>query len=83
MMYRTYAASLMAAIAMARGLSDGSSKENAYQVTLINDSKIESILYTWNEKNVEDEVDTFRGELEWKVQANQTYGSNAEFGFCV
>ena len=51
-------------------------------MTLINDAKIESTLYTWNEKSGNGDH-MFRGELEWKVKPAQTYGSYAEFGFCV
>lgn len=51
MMYRTFAASILAAVTMARGTGDGSSKANASEIKLIDDSKVTSTLFTYNYKD--------------------------------
>ena len=81
MMYRTFAASIMAAVAMARGDGDGSSKENATEVKLVDQTKIATTLYTYNAKD--NNNDALFVELKFEVKPGQNYGSNLEYGFCV
>ena len=81
MMYRTFAASIMAAVAMARGDGDGSSKENATEVKLVDATKIATTLYTYNAKD--NNNDALFVELKFEVKTGQNYGSNLEYGFCV
>ena len=50
-MYRTFAASILAAVTMARGTGDGSSKANATETVLVDDSKVTTTLYTYNYKD--------------------------------
>ena len=50
-MYRTFAASILAAVTMARGRGDGSSKENATETVLVDDAKVITTLYTYNYKD--------------------------------
>ena len=81
MMYRTFAASILAAITMARGTGDGSSKENASEVKLIDTDKIATTLYTYNERiGYHDEL---RVEVKWETKPGQVSENSLEYGFCV
>ena len=80
MMYRIFAASILAAITMARGTGDGSSKANASEVKLI-DTGIVSTLYTYNERS--DGNDELHVEVKWETKPGLPSENNLEYGFCV
>ena len=81
-MYRTFAASILAAITMARGTGDGASKENATEVKLIDAENVATTLYTYNVREINGN-DTLHAELMFEVKAGKNYGANLEYGFCV
>lgn len=80
-MYRTFAASILAAVTMARGTGDGGSKANASEVQLVDTDNVTNTLYTYNGKD--NNKDALFVELHLVVKSNSPPKSNIEYGFCV
>ena len=83
-MIRTFAASTLAAVTMARGTGDGTSRANANELELVNDTDDKGIavtLYTYVE--YVNGIDYFNLELEYKnIAANYSSINNIEYGYC-
>lgn len=91
-MFKSFALALVPAIALARGENDGTSQDNAVEVTLIDDAVIGVVkLYTYNAWNADSEEDEFHGDLEilpyGAVDApgnlQQVVTSWVNYGFCI
>ena len=51
MIYRTFAASILAAVTMARGTGDGTSRANASELKLVESNGVALTLYSYMEYN--------------------------------
>ena len=64
MIYRTFAASILAAVTMARGTNDGTSRANASELKLLDENNIATTLYSYTEYN--NGIDEIFIELEFE-----------------
>ena len=86
-MFKTFSNALFATVALARGLNDGSSYDNAAEYRLLSDGKVEMTLRTWNFWNryrsdpLWSQVHELYGELEIKLLKYWT--EHIVFGFCI
>jgi len=82
-MFKTFSAALLAAVSVAKGTGDGSSRENAVTTELISDAKVGLTLHSYNSQN----GDTL--ELHGDLAANGGTGTNTMWyqylvmGFCI
>ena len=85
MMIRTFAASTLAAVTMARGTGDGTSRANANELELVNDTDDKGIAVTlYSYMEYVNGIDYYNLELEYKnISANYSSINNIEYGYCV
>ena len=82
-MFKSLVATLMPMVALARGLNDGSSAENAVTVAMIDNpgAGVQTWVHTWNALGEDGKTRQLQGDTEVKfTQATSKYVS---YGFCV
>lgn len=89
-MYKSFALAALPAIALARGLGDGTSQANCHETTLVTSDAGNLTVCTYNSWNSADETNEFHGDL-----YIDEYGGNpptalnnagtawVQFGFCI
>ena len=85
-MFKSFAASLLSAAALARGNADGSSADNAYATVLIDEAPIKLTLYTYNSSTQDDTTRTkdtyeFHGDTHLETTAGML--SAVRYGWCI
>ena len=79
MIYRTFAASILAAVTMARGTGDGTSRANASELKLYDLGYQATTLYSYMKYN--NGIDEHFIELKFESTQGR-FITNLEFGFC-
>jgi len=66
-------------VVLSRGLHDGSSALNAYEIELMPGLK----LFTFNQINFNNSTDELHGDLSFETTSAGQYNLNVEYGFCM
>jgi hypothetical protein len=85
-MFKSFAASLLSAAALARGTADGSSADNAYATELLNESPVKLTLYTYN-ATTQDEAtrtkDVYEFHGDTHLETTSVMLSAVRYGWCI
>ena len=75
---------VLVTVVLGRGNSDGSSRENAFEVELIDNENYTLKLYSYNSRNEDNEdVNELHGDIKMVTKEDKYISDRLEYGWCL
>ena len=83
-MIRYLIALVLVTVVLGRGNSDGSSRENAFEVELIDNENYTLKLYSYNSRNEDNgDVNELHGDIKMVTKEGKSISDRLEYGWCL